>query len=360
MKWILSLLFALNVLIVPTVFAHQPVLEPDNAGTLTKNGGLYFGSVRLADPTQASLAVYGTILKPDEYDLYAFVAGEDGTVPVKLLVPVRSRNDNFKPSLIVIAKEVADSVALQAPFEIPDGYLAREVVSEMRDRKFFEPFSAERYYDAAEVQLQVRKNNNYFIAVLERNGQRGDYTLGIGTKENFSNVSTPDLLKRVLSVKLGLFGAAEVIPWKDMLGLFLLLAGFIIGLGAVTVIDVHGFFARHSAYWTSTTIRAHHITKPLIWFGILLVITGGSIFYRNSWLNGVILFQALLITALIINGLFLTFVISPRLQKKEAAGLEEELLSTRMRNAIALSFMVSFVGWWGSVALLVWHLIMQR
>lgn len=28
--------------------------------------------------------------------------------------------------------------------------------------------------------------------------------------------------------------------WIDVVGLFLLLSGFIIGLGAVTVIDIHG------------------------------------------------------------------------------------------------------------------------
>ena len=34
------------------------------------------------------------------------------------------------------------------------------------------------------------------------------------------------------------------IPWLDIIGLFLFIAGFTIGLGAVTVIDIHGFFGR--------------------------------------------------------------------------------------------------------------------
>ncbi len=49
------------------------------------------------------------------------------------------------------------------------------------------------------------------------------------------------------------------------------------GLGAVTVIDLHGFLGRTSSYWTEATIRTHKITKPLIWKGMFLAILGGII-----------------------------------------------------------------------------------
>ena len=57
----------------------------------------------------------------------------------------------------------------------------------------------------------------------------------------------------------------------DIIGLFIILAGFIIGLGAVTVIDIHGFLGRRSNYWTEATTRTHKVTKPLIWIGITLL-----------------------------------------------------------------------------------------
>jgi len=57
------------------------------------------------------------------------------------------------------------------------------------------------------------------------------------------------------------------IEFLDILGVFVSLAGFILGLGAVTVIDLHGFFAQKSSYWTVATTRTHKITKPLIWIG---------------------------------------------------------------------------------------------
>ena len=77
------------------------------------------------------------------------------------------------------------------------------------------------------------------------------------------------------------------IPWLDVLGLFLFLAGFIIGLGAVTVFDLHGFLGRKSPYWTEATTRTHKVTKPLIWIGLLLTIVGGLITYRKTGLSGV-------------------------------------------------------------------------
>ncbi len=143
----------------------------------------------------------------------------------------------------------------------------------------------------------------------------------------------------------------------EFLGLFIFLAGFIIGLGAVSVIDVHGFLGRNSSYWTETTIRAHKVTKPLIWLGTSLAIVGGFIFYFTHTLNWVTAVHATVAGVLVINGLFLSFYVSPYLLKREREGRERELLPDRLQKLITLSFVVSFAGWWGSLGLLVYYLI---
>ena len=64
----------------------------------------------------------------------------------------------------------------------------------------------------------------------------------------------------------------------DFIGLFLFLAGFVIGLGAVTVIDLHGFLGGKSAYWTEATTRTHKVANPDLawnipcncWWGVVL------------------------------------------------------------------------------------------
>jgi len=143
----------------------------------------------------------------------------------------------------------------------------------------------------------------------------------------------------------------------DFVGLFIFIAGFIIGLGAVTVIDIHGFLGRKSSYWTVATIRTHKVTKPMIWVGIILAIIGGFILYRNAPLAGIPLYHAIIAGVLILNGIFLSFYVSPYLLKMESDGRDGELLPQTLQNKIMISLIVSDIGWWGGLAMLVWYVV---
>jgi hypothetical protein len=135
-------------------------------------------------------------------------------------------------------------------------------------------------------------------------------------------------------------------------GLFILLAGFIIGLGAVTVIDIHGFLARTSPYWTEATIRTHKITKPLIWIGIGFTIIGGSIFYYGTGLHAIQIFHLISVPLMIINGIFLSFKVSPFLLAQEKTDHATELLPQSLQHKILLSFIISIILWWGNLGAL--------
>jgi hypothetical protein len=139
--------------------------------------------------------------------------------------------------------------------------------------------------------------------------------------------------------------------------LFLTVAGFVVGLGAVTVIDSLGFLARKSPYFTLATIRAHKVTKPLIWLGTALMVLAGSTFYYLSGeiFNLKIHFFVSLI--LIANGTYLSLVVSKYLIKQEKNNKDTELLPTSLQYKIMASFLVSFTGWWGLLLLLVTSLL---
>ena len=143
----------------------------------------------------------------------------------------------------------------------------------------------------------------------------------------------------------------------DLLGLFVMLAGFVIGLGAVTVIDLHGFLGRKSSYWTLATTRTHKVTKPLIWIGMFLAVIGGFIFYRDYGIDRITLIHLMSIPIMIINGIFLSFSVSPYLLQKEKQGKAEELLSQSWQVKITFSFIISFVLWWGNLFLMVSYLV---
>jgi len=153
------------------------------------------------------------------------------------------------------------------------------------------------------------------------------------------------------------FWSDKAIPWGEVTGLFIFIAGFVIGLGAVTVIDIHGFLGRKSSYWTEATIKTHKVTKPLIWLGIALAIVGGLIFYGKIGFSKVALIHAILAVILIVNGSFLSFWVSPRLLQREKEGKAHEILPMNLQKKIAMSFVVSVIGWWGSLFLLVWQII---
>jgi hypothetical protein len=143
----------------------------------------------------------------------------------------------------------------------------------------------------------------------------------------------------------------------DFIGLFVLLSGFVIGLGAVTVIDIHGLLGRKSNYWTEATTRTHKVTKPLIWVGIILAIMGGVIFFRNESFGGVPVYLSVIAGVLIINGLFLSFSVSPYLLRREAEQRASELLPESWQRRIIVGLVVSDLGWWGSLALVAWYLV---
>lgn len=143
----------------------------------------------------------------------------------------------------------------------------------------------------------------------------------------------------------------------DSIGLFLFLAGFVIGLGAVTVIDIHGFLGRKSSYWTEATTRTHKVTKPMIWAGIMLAILGGLIFYREQSFAGIPLIHAVIALALIANGYFLSFKVSPFMIQREKEGRSGELLPASWQKKIMVSLIVSDIGWWGGLLLLVVYLV---
>lgn len=128
--------------------------------------------------------------------------------------------------------------------------------------------------------------------------------------------------------------------------LLITVAGFVIGLGAVTVIDVHGVLGKFSAYWRAAAVKTHKITMPLIWIGSLLIGTG----YALSSGQGVNLSWLWYIyVILILNGSFLTFVISPKLIANEKADKPGAELPNLWQKLIILSTIISFCSWWSSL-----------
>ncbi len=146
------------------------------------------------------------------------------------------------------------------------------------------------------------------------------------------------------------------INWLDFIGLYIYIAGLIFAMGALVIIETHGFFGRKSPYWNEATIRTHKITKPWIWIGLFTALLGALIFYRHNYRSTIVIIQGALLIPLILNGFFLSFWVSPRLIEREKEGRARELLPKEWRKKITISFFVSIIGWWSELFLLVLYL----
>lgn len=129
--------------------------------------------------------------------------------------------------------------------------------------------------------------------------------------------------------------------------LFFHLAGLIIGLGAVTVIDVLGFTSRKSKNLTQVTIMAHHVTKPLIWLGTILLAISWLFLYSDNTISNL---KSILLGIMILNGTFLSFYVSPKLDKLIGKKI---LLPFSLQVKITISMLISFFSWWTFVVLTV-------
>ena len=121
--------------------------------------------------------------------------------------------------------------------------------------------------------------------------------------------------------------------------------GIIIGLGAVTVIDSLGFRSRKSLALTQVTIEAHHTTKALIWLGSFLVLISWLFLFDGSSLA---IWKSILLMVLVLNGCFLSFIISPCLDSLRG---KKKLLSKDLQRKIRISMLISFFSWWTFVVL---------
>ena len=255
----------LLLLLTPLLFGHYPIIEKRHEQN---------SIIDLRDPTAQSIAVYGRISTPEEVDLYRFSAAKESDIPLEALVPIRRNSEHFHPALAFLYK---DGPEVEIPFEFPEGYGGEIITAPEGPREtFFEPFSLERMYHGTERKVHVRPGQVYFLAVFEPDYYMGDYSVGIGTVEDFQRSSKGQLIANVLRTKFDLIAGTPV-PWLDIIGFLLFVGGIVLG------------------FLATGRSRVFHLA------GLLLGFCGALFLYRHSLISGVATFQALAAIILLIG-----------------------------------------------------------
>ena len=315
---------------IAPAFAHNPFLEPARPQQTAQADVAL--ATPIGDPAFASEAIYGRLGQPNEVDLYRFTPSGSDPLPFSVLVPVRSSLAAFRPTVALIAKGLEVPYSEDFPVHLPESYGAIFITdSGPKPRPvFFEPFSMERYWESGTRSIALPSGVPAYIAVFNPTGRMGEYVIGAGTVENFSDMTFAEIVRAIFNLKLGLVGGLQP-PWLDIAGILLTVIGFAIAFGPtisslMTVIAVK-----------ERSNEGQRITKWVL-AGLILMVLGALLLYRISGLAGVASFQILLAGVL----LFLWFPLQRRAQGRWAL-----VIGALIALALLLAIMLLFA----------WHLV---
>ncbi len=308
------------------------------------------------DPTQVSLAVHDALVAPGDVRLFSFTATTTEVMPIEVFVPVRRDTSNFRPVVALIYWVGGQGSPTTLPFKLPYNFAA--VVSQVPadDRPtVFEPWTFERLYHGERILVSVQAGQRYYLAVYEPNNQTGDYVLMAGTKDSAAAISAISYAKNIARVTLGIVGGRRI-PWRDFLGLCLMFAGLVVGLGSLLVAATVGLLGRKTALWPSILMRAMVVTEPLHILGLSLFVLGGLTFFWQVGAGGLPLIIAVLAAAVAADIFLMHFYAYPVFARYEHTGGRR--VPASVRYPIILTFFIGFFAWFFALMLLIWYLLM--
>ena len=330
--------------------AHRPVLERS-----LRPGGNWESAAQVVDPTHASTATYGRLDAPGEADFYKFTAAKAETIPVEALVPVRASNAEFRPAVAVLGKNFPETPGLTLPFAAPEGFRAVVVHAPEGRTYFYEPYSLEYLYRGGEAKVALVPGETYYVAVYEPRQRTGSYSLGLGTVEQFGDVSKVGVVWNVLALKLGLGGTRDV-PWLDLLGAFVFATGLALGFGATAF----SLFVELSAGGNSRAAGPQKVAANLAFPATVVALAGAALLYRETVLSGVAPFQAALVLAILLLHLYLAFRLSRRARRAADPAVPGLPAPPALTRRLTVSHALSLLCWAGCLLLLVWNALVLR
>ncbi|MDQ3014640.1 MAG: hypothetical protein M3Q73_02160 [bacterium] len=135
------------------------------------------------------------------------------------------------------------------------------------------------------------------------------------------------------------------------IALFIHVISFIIGFGAVIVIDTFGSLWLIKRVKLATVNTVANVTEKLIWLGWSgLVLSGSVLLYHKGFIDNLTWIKLFFVLMLGLNGLFLHSI----KKSMERLGTPEELPKIIMFRT-ALASAISQLGWWGAISIGFYH-----
>ncbi len=179
---------------LPTALAHNPIFGRDNHDLAH--------AVRVPD-ANVSYAMYGYLDTPGEAHFYYVDISSPVNLMTQLNVPKNDGYADFRPVYAIIGPDIAGHDPV--PFRVPGGNGSLLInASRQRPRSdFYEPFSGITYNNSAKTYTNITVPGRYYIAIFDESHKKGDYVLATGELESFSIWDIPDIIRKVIMLRLG-------------------------------------------------------------------------------------------------------------------------------------------------------------
>lgn len=249
--------------------------------------GMYFTKeIKLPDPTQQSIAVYGSLALPYEADSYYFIPQKDASISIEALTPVNTTNANFNTAWEIIGPNITPQ-PMTIMYSIPpnSNNIGHDYYAPIgTNATMYDPLSFGLLRRGNQQTFPVLAGKLYYLNIFEPLHYMGDYVIKINN--GTSELALPSVQKAPQII----FNAVDnkQIPWIDIMGIFLTVVGIILGCSILLVKLVLDrqriFFNNFKKYmlWIQTA--------AIILFGI-----GESTLYKTALFSRTGLLQTILL-----------------------------------------------------------------
>lgn len=124
------------------------------------------------------------------------------------------------------------------------------------------------------------------------------------------------------------------------------IVSLIVGMGAVVVIDTFGLLWIFKRIQLSDVMKVAAVTQRLIWAGwIGLVLSGIGLITLKGYIDNLTLIKLFFVALVGVNGIFMHVL------KKSLESIQSNRLPARYAFRIALTSIISQIGWWSAIAI---------
>ena len=276
---LLLALFTLSCIVFPAL-AHTPLNPSGEIHSLET-------AFDVPNPTK-SWTLYRELHHEGEAEYYKLHLNVGERLRVSLYT--KESKEDFAPHLIIMREDLQSADSLPSFIEIPEGFGASLVAPSIPEKPEYEPFTPASYYYLIDIDENISKEGNYYLAIYDPNSEEGKYGIAIGYKEEFTlsewllipfdvisihEWEGQSLIVILAPLLLSLVFGLVILAWKSLIKLEIfnilgIIAGlFYVGTGLMLLMQM--LFALYGAVFNWLVILTFvFIALPLVLGYILL------------------------------------------------------------------------------------------